>query len=69
MDERGMWQRRSREHMIRDDAYYQRHVDHVHANPLHYGLGKRDQIGRIPRFIINITQGVYPVVWRVVLRT
>ena len=32
--ERGIWQRRYWEHLIRDDLDYQRHFDYIHANPL-----------------------------------
>jgi putative transposase len=32
--ERGIWQRRFWEHMIRDDIAYARHMDYVHFNPV-----------------------------------
>ena len=32
--ERGVWQRRFWEHMIRDDADLARHVDYIHFNPV-----------------------------------
>lgn len=32
--ERGIWQRRYWEHLIRDELDYQAHVDYVHINPL-----------------------------------
>jgi putative transposase len=35
--ERGIWQRRYWEHLIRDDTDYQRHVDYVHYNPVKHG--------------------------------
>ncbi|MGH8234778.1 MAG: REP-associated tyrosine transposase [Rhodanobacteraceae bacterium] len=35
--ERGIWQRRFREHLIRDEADLQRHVDYVHINPVKHG--------------------------------
>jgi putative transposase len=41
--ERGIWQRHYWEHLIRDDADYQRHVDYVHVNPLKHGYVKRVQ--------------------------
>ena len=39
--ERGIWQRHYWEHLIRDEADYQRHVDYVHVNPLKHGYVKR----------------------------
>ncbi len=35
--ERGIWQRRYWEHMIRDDEDYARHVDYIHVNPVKHG--------------------------------
>lgn len=35
--ERGIWQRRYWEHLIRDDDDLQRHVDYVHFNPAKHG--------------------------------
>ncbi|HTE14361.1 MAG TPA: transposase [Burkholderiales bacterium] len=32
--ERGIWQRRYWEHLIRDDEDYTRHVDYIHYNPV-----------------------------------
>jgi putative transposase len=36
--ERGIWQRRFWEHMIRDAEDLDRHVDDIHGNPLKHGL-------------------------------
>lgn len=35
--ERGIWQRRYWEHLIREDLDYQRHVDYLHYNPVKHG--------------------------------
>jgi putative transposase len=35
--EKGIWQRRYWEHMIRDDADLDRHVDYIHFNPVKHG--------------------------------
>jgi len=35
--ERGIWQRRYWEHVIRDDLDYERHVDYIHFNPVKHG--------------------------------
>jgi putative transposase len=37
--ERGIWQRRYWEHMIRDERDFARHVDYIHFNPVKHGLG------------------------------
>ena len=39
--ERGLWQRRFWEHLIRDDEDYSRHVDYCHINPMKHGLVRR----------------------------
>ena len=36
--ERGIWQRRYWEHLIRNDSDYERHVDYIHYNPVKHGL-------------------------------
>ena len=35
--ERGIWQRRYWEHLIRDDRDYSRHVEYIHYNPVKHG--------------------------------
>src|ERR1035438_3304977 len=35
--ERGIWQRRFWEHLIRDEADYARHVEYCYINPLKHG--------------------------------
>jgi putative transposase len=39
--EKGIWQRRYWEHMIRDDADLVRHIDYIHFNPVKHGLASR----------------------------
>jgi putative transposase len=39
--ERGLWQRRFWEHLIRDQADFNRHVDYVHWNPVRHGWVRR----------------------------
>lgn len=38
--ERGIWQRRYWEHMIRDDLDFERHVNYIHYNPVKHGYVK-----------------------------
>ena len=35
--ERGIWQRRYWEHLIRDEHDYEKHVDYIHYNPVKHG--------------------------------
>ena len=39
--ERGIWQRRYWEHLIRDDRDYETHVNYIHHNPVKHGYVKR----------------------------
>ena len=39
--ERGLWQRRYWEHLIRSDLDYHRHVDYIHYNPVKHGYVKK----------------------------
>jgi len=39
--ERGIWQRRYWEHMIRDEHDYGKHVDYIHYNPVNHGHAPR----------------------------
>ena len=67
--ERGIWQRRYWEHLIRDEADFRAHMDYVHINPLKHGLVKRVAdwpYSTFHRLACNSTpaaQGVYPQDW------
>jgi len=39
--ERGIWQRRYWEHLIRDDDDFERHIDYIHYNPVKHGYVNR----------------------------
>lgn len=39
--ERGIWQRRYWEHLIRDEQDYQHHVEYIHYNPVKHGYVNR----------------------------
>jgi len=39
--ERGIWQRRYWEHVIRNDEDYENHVNYIHYNPVKHGYVKR----------------------------
>jgi putative transposase len=61
--ERGIWQRRFREHLIRDEVDYAAHMDYVHINPVKHGWVKRVGDWPYPTFHRLVAQGVYPAVW------
>jgi putative transposase len=50
-NERGIWQRRFWEHLIRDEADYGRHVEYCYINPLKHRLVSACATGRSRRFI------------------
>lgn len=54
--ERGIWQRRFWEHLIRDDLDFERHVDYIHYNPVKHGYVTKPvdwQFSSIHRYIKN----------------
>jgi putative transposase len=61
--ERGIWQRRYWEHLIRNDADFRAHMDYVHINPLKHGLVKRVREWPYSTFHPLVEKGVYPVDW------
>ena len=61
--ERGIWQRRYWEHLIRDEADFRAHMDYVHINPMKHGLVKRVADWPHSTFHHLVEQGVYPKDW------
>lgn len=61
--ERGIWQRRYGEHVIRDEADYQAHMDYVHINSVKHGLVKRVVDWPYSTFHRLTAAGVYPIDW------
>lgn len=61
--ERGIWQRRYWEHLIRHERDYQAHVDYVHINPLKHGLVKQVKDWPYSTFHKLVEDGVYPENW------
>ena len=49
--ERGIWQRRYWEHLIRDEHDYQSHIDYIHYNPVKTATYQAPLIGPIQVFI------------------
>lgn len=62
-NERGIWQRHFWEHLIRDEADFERHVDYVHVNPLKHGLVTRVIDWPYSSFHRHVEKGVYPKNW------
>jgi REP-associated tyrosine transposase len=61
--ERGIWQRRYWEHLIRDERDYAAHMDYVHFNPVKHGLVSRVQDWPHSTFRRLVRMGVYPLEW------
>jgi putative transposase len=61
--ERGIWQRRYWEHLIRDDADFRAHVDYVHFNPVKHGLVRCVAQWPYSTFHRLVAQGMYPPDW------
>lgn len=61
--ERGVWQRRFWEHVIRDDNDYARHIDYAHWNPMKHGLVNKVADWPYSSFHRYASDGLYPVDW------
>jgi len=61
--ERGIWQRRFWEHLIRDEADFRAHMDYVHINPVKHGWVKRVSDWPHSTFHRLVEQGIYPPDW------
>lgn len=61
--ERGIWQRRYWEHLIRDEADFSRHVDYIHINPVKHGLVSRVAEWPYSSFHRYVQAGILPQDW------
>jgi putative transposase len=61
--ERGIWQRRFWEHVIRDDTDYAAHIDYCHINPVKHGLVSRVADWPYSTFPRYVERGLYPLDW------
>ncbi len=61
--ERGIWQRRYWEHLIRDECDYRAHKDYVHINPVKHGLVKCVADWPHSTFHRLVEEGTYPANW------
>jgi putative transposase len=62
-NERGIWQRRFWEHMIRNETDYARHVEYCYINPVKHGLVTRVQDWPHSSFHRDIELGIFPLDW------
>ena len=61
--ERGLWQRRYWEHLIRDESDYYRHVDYIHYNPVKHGYVPAAKDWQYSSFHRWVARGLYPLNW------
>jgi putative transposase len=61
--ERGIWQRRYWEHVIRDETDLMRHVDYVHFNPVKHGYVSRVIDWPHSSFHRYVSDGNLPADW------
>ena len=61
--ERGIWQRRYWEHLIRDEKDLAAHMDYVHINPVKHGLVARVSDWPYSTFHRLVEDTVYPYDW------
>jgi putative transposase len=62
-NERGIWQRRFWEHLIRDEADFARHVEYCYINPLKHRLVTRVRDWPFSSFHRDIRAGLFPEDW------
>jgi putative transposase len=61
--ERGIWQRRYWEHLIRDEADFAAHLDYLHFNPVKHGFVARVADWPYSTFHRLVGEEVYPCDW------
>lgn len=61
--ERGIWQRRFWEHVIRDENDFERHADYIHYNPVKHGHARTAAEWPHSSFRRYVARGLYPVDW------
>ena len=61
--ERGVWQRRFYEHVIRDENDFSTHIDYIHYNPVKHGHCVRPIDWPYSSLRAFVRRGVLPVHW------
>ncbi|WP_283788071.1 REP-associated tyrosine transposase [Bermanella sp. WJH001] len=62
-NEKGVWQRRFWEHLIRDEQDLQRHIDYIHYNPVKHGYCNRADEWPYSTFHNYVERGMYSRDW------
>jgi putative transposase len=60
---KAVWQARFWEHLIRDEADFQRHFDYIHWNPVKHGLAQRALDWPYSTFHRHLKRGIYTADW------
>jgi putative transposase len=61
--ERGIWQRRFWEHLIRDEDDYARHIEYCYINPVKHNLVRRVSDWPHSSFHRDVRAGIFPDDW------
>ena len=61
--EKGLWQRRFWEHLIRDQEDFNRHIDYIHYNPVKHNLARRALEWPHSSFKRFMMHGIYEKNW------
>ena len=61
--ERGIWQRRFWEHMIRDDEDFENHINYIHYNPVKHGYVNNPVDWKHSSIHQYITKNILPLNW------
>jgi len=61
---RGVWQRRFWEHVIRDEDDLQRHLNYIHYNPVKHGVARCAHAWPYSSFKKWVERDVYEVSWQ-----
>lgn len=61
--ERGIWQRRFWEHLIRDEDDFNTHIDYIHWNPIKHGWAQRVADWPYSSFHAYVKRGIYSADW------
>ncbi len=61
--EKGIWQRRFWEHVIRDQTDFNRHCDYIHYNPVKHGLADSPSEWKYSSFREFVEKGLYRQDW------
>jgi putative transposase len=62
-DERGLWQRRFWEHLIRDETDYRQHIDYIHWNPVKHSWARCVKDWPHSSFHRYVKRGIYSENW------